>query len=87
MASQTQARVRRAQKSLQFRDRLREYCAQLKVQPHEFMAQLIADESAPIELRLQAAKELAQYLEPKLKAVDHSGDVSHAVSIIEVTLG
>jgi hypothetical protein len=70
-----------------FRTQLRDYCASLGVDPHRFMADMIADtstvvvgldaEGTPItapackpELKLAAARELAQYLEPKLKAVD-----------------
>ena len=73
-----------------FRTALREYCETLRVDPHRFMADLLAntDEvvigvdnqgnpiTAPavkIELKFNVAKELAQYLEPKLKAVEHSG--------------
>lgn len=87
-----------------FRAELRAYCDQLGVDPHKYMASIIADESTivygvdgngePIvgpaakpELKLQAAKELAQYMEPKLKAVEHSGEVEQTVRIIEVTLG
>jgi hypothetical protein len=82
---------------------LRAYCDQLGVDPHKFMADMIADVSEvaigvdetgrPIvrpavskELKLNAAKELAQYIEPKLKAVEHSGDITHDVTI-EVSLG
>lgn len=70
-----------------FRDALRKYCDDLGVDPHRYMADLIADDSTivygatpdgqPIvgpaakpDLKLQAAKELAQYLEPKLKAME-----------------
>jgi hypothetical protein len=87
-----------------FREQLRDYCTSIGVDPHHYMANIIADESTivygvdangePIvgpaakpDLKLQAAKELAQYLEPKLKAIEHSGEVDHAVRIIEVTLG
>jgi hypothetical protein len=70
-----------------FREALRTYCEEIGVDPHHYMANIIADESTivygvdangePIvgpaakpDLKLQAAKELAQYLEPKLKAMD-----------------
>jgi hypothetical protein len=86
-----------------FRERLRAYCDQLGVDPHKFMADMIADTSeitygmnvdgTPItgpavkpELKFNAAKELAQYIEPKLKAIEHSGDIDHYHHIIEVTL-
>lgn len=87
----------------EFRESLRAYCDSINVDPHRYMAQMIADESTivygidlagnPIEgpavkpeLKLQAAKELAQYLEPKLKAIEHSGDMDHTVRVIQVTL-
>jgi hypothetical protein len=38
------------------------------------MAALANDETQPIELRFQANKEVAQYVEPKRKAVEVSGD-------------
>ena len=77
-----------------FRESLRAYCAELGVDPHRFMADLLADTSlvtlgvdaygamlqgpaVSLALKFQAAKELAQYLEPKLKATEHSGDVNH----------
>ncbi len=87
-----------------FREELRAYCATLGVDPHHFMADLIADtatvhigvtaDGTPIvapavgmTLKLQAARELAQYLEPKLKAVEHSGDIAHTVRVIKHRYG
>jgi hypothetical protein len=86
-----------------FRDQLRSYCDSIGVDPHRYMADMIADSSEVVygvdgegkaikgpavkpDLKLQAAKELAQYIEPKLKAVEHSGEVDHTISIVEVSL-
>jgi hypothetical protein len=86
-----------------FRTGLRQYCEALGVDPHRFMAEMLADTAeivygvdshgAPIvgpavkkDLKLQAAKELAQYLEPKLKATEHSGELQHTIRSIKVTL-
>jgi hypothetical protein len=86
------------------RESLREFCARIGVDPHRYMAELIADTSeivygvdaqglpivgpaVKVELKLNAAKELAQYLEPKLKSVEHGGGLESTVNhIIEVTL-
>jgi hypothetical protein len=58
-----------------FRVRLQAYCVDKDVDPHLYMVDLIAD---PLledrSLKFQAAKELAQYLEPKLRAVEVSGN-------------
>jgi hypothetical protein len=64
-----------------FREGLREYCDKLGVDPHRFMAEIIADKHADRLLKLNAAKELAQYIEPKLKAIEHTGDIEHHVEI------
>lgn len=85
-----------------FREQLRDYCESIGVDPHRFMADMIADAElvaigvddagvavlAPAvskKMKLEAAKELAQYLEPKLKAVEHSGEIAQDIHI-EVTL-
>lgn len=95
-----------------FREALREYCRDSSVNPHYWMADLLATPDTEIlknamneirkheptafngpkqrrpekgifrpvtilrvkELKFQAAKELAQYLEPKLKSVEVTGD-------------
>lgn len=66
---------------ISFREGLRQYCEELGVDPHKFMAEIIADKNADHVLKLNAAKELAQYIEPKLKAVEHTGDIEHHVEI------
>jgi len=40
------------------------------------------DKSTDLTLRFQAAKELAKYIEPQLKAVEHSGEFEHNVMLI-----
>lgn len=69
-----------------FRVALRQYCEQLGVDPHHTMVEMLADPAIDATLKLNAAKELAQYMEPKLKSVEHSGAVDHHVEVIQVTL-
>jgi hypothetical protein len=59
-----------------FRATLREYCERIGANPHFLMAEIVADTHADAALRLNAAKELAKYLEPQLKSVDHSGSLA-----------
>ena len=85
-----------------FRDQLWAYCAQLGVNPHHYLADLLADTSevaigvdpegrpimAPavsVQLKFQAAKELAQYLAPKLRSVELTGDVDKPVQVAVAT--
>jgi hypothetical protein len=51
------------------------------------MARLATDERAEISIRFQAYKELAQYIYPKRKALEHSGDMpgsSPPVFVIDI---
>jgi hypothetical protein len=51
------------------------------------MARLATDERVEISIRFQAYKELAQYIYPKRKALEHSGDVpgsSPPVFVIDI---
>ena len=57
-----------------FRDRIKEYCAAKGIDPFEFMVDTIGKPRVPYALRLKAAAELAQYLEPKLRAVEVTGN-------------
>jgi hypothetical protein len=46
--------------------------------PISFFADLLRNESAPLELRFQAAKELAPYVHPKLASIEaRSGGRTH----------
>jgi hypothetical protein len=46
--------------------------------PMAFFAELLGNEQAPIELRFQAAKELAPYVHPKLASIEsRSGGMTH----------
>ena len=45
--------------------------AELGCDPIEGMAKIAADEAAPVELRARMFAELAQYVAPKRKAIDH----------------
>lgn len=74
-----------------FRDQLRAYCESIGVDPHLFLADLIANTETVVvgfdlnggaitqpavntAIKFHAAKELAQYLEPKLRAIEISGN-------------
>ena len=56
-----------------FRDRMKKYCADHNCDPHEWMADVLNKQKVPMEIKIQAAKELAQYLEPKLKSTEITG--------------
>jgi hypothetical protein len=43
--------------------------------PHRYMAEVMLNTDLPHALRFQAARELAQYLAPKRKAIEHSGQL------------
>lgn len=61
-----------------FQDHLRTYCKRKGVDPHYFMVDMLADPETELMLQFQAAKELAQYLEPKLRAMEVSGNIDHS---------
>lgn len=61
-------------KKLAFREALRKYAEDRNVDPHFWMVDLLKRKGVKLELKLQAAKELAQYLEPKLRSVEVSGN-------------
>src|SRR5215831_17663588 len=58
-----------------FRDQLLSYCQKRGIHPHYFLAEVITREDVPTALRVRAAAELARYLEPKLNATHHSGQL------------
>jgi hypothetical protein len=52
------------------------------------MAAIATDPSTDISLRFQAFKELAQYLYPKRKALEHSGETGgHAPPVFVIDIG
>ena len=55
--------------------------AELGCDPIEGMAKIAADEKAPVEIRARMFAELAQYVAPKRKAIDHdvAPDVADAM--------
>jgi hypothetical protein len=59
--------------SQHFIERMYAYCKRLNIDPHEFMADVIANEDLDMRMRLDAAKTLAMYLQPRLKATEHTG--------------
>jgi hypothetical protein len=71
-----------------FREALRQYCASIGVDPHKFMADIIADANLDnMVLKFNAARELAKYLEPQLRAIELSGEVDHNVTVIHHRYG
>ncbi len=52
---------------------VQETLARLGCDPFEIMALIAMDEDNPPELRGKMAAELAQYIQPKRKAIEHSG--------------
>lgn len=82
-----------------FREVLRAYMRKKKVDPHFYMVDLLANTdtkqvvvghdtvievpAVSVDLKMQAAKELAQYLEPKLKSMELSGNALAPV-VVEI---
>ena len=53
--------------------------------PMAFFADLLGNEQAPLELRFQAAKELAPYVHPKLASIEsRTGGMSHEDRLAEL---
>jgi len=53
--------------------------------PMAFFADLLANEQAPLELRFQAAKELAPYVHPKLASIEsRTGGMTHEDRLAEL---
>ncbi len=51
--------------------------------PIELMCQIAQDPVQEYQLRLQAAKEIAQYIYPKLKSVEHKGEGMSTTIVIQ----
>lgn len=49
--------------------------------PLKYLAEVATDVGEDTTLRVQAAKEVAQYITPKLKAVEHTGNVGQTIFI------
>jgi hypothetical protein len=68
-----------------------ERLAELDCDPIEGMAKIAADENAPIEVRARMYSELAQYIAPKRRAIDHDLSPTAADAmmprIIEIVAG
>ena len=60
----------RNKRTLDVEERLRE----LGCDPIEGMARIAMDEAVPIEVRARMFAELAQYIAPKRRAIEHTGD-------------
>jgi hypothetical protein len=63
-----------------FRAELQAYCASIGLDPFHQLAQFAADTTVEDQhVRFLALKELCQYLQPKLRAVELSTDPDHAL--------
>ena len=60
-----------------FRDRLQTYCTRFKADPHFWMVRQLSDSRVPIAIRMECATQLAQYLQPKLRSVQLTGDADN----------
>jgi hypothetical protein len=57
----------------------------LRQKPDGLLADLLANEQAPLDLRFQAAKELAPFVHPKLASTEsRSGGMSHEDRLAEL---
>lgn len=45
------------------------------------MAAIANDDNNDLQTRFNAHKEVAQYVTPKLKAVEHTGDIDHDIHV------
>lgn len=61
--------------------------AEMDCDPIEGMARIAMDESVELPLRASMLKELAQYVAPKRKAVEHSGDAVAALPVVMIRDG
>lgn len=65
---------------------MRRYCTEHKCDPHEWMADVLKKPGVALEIKMQAAKELAQYLEPKLRSTELSGNNDNPVRLVIETV-
>jgi hypothetical protein len=65
-----------------FREALNRYITRKRANPFYLMVRMVADDEAPLPLRLAAAIQLAQYLQPKLRSVVLTGDADSPLEIL-----
>jgi hypothetical protein len=58
-----------------FREELWHWCKTHGADPYRYLAKVVADRAEPTRNRLDAARALATYLEPKLAQVQHTGQI------------
>ena len=61
---------RQSKKKQEFRERIAAYCHLKKVDPFEYFVDLLARRGVKTEHKLQAATQLAAYMEHKLKSIE-----------------
>ena len=77
-----------------FRERLQAYCTRHNADPHYWMARMLGDTTTymdaegvihptvPLSIKVDCASQLAQYLQPKLRSVEVSGDADNPVALL-----
>jgi len=58
----------------EFRDRIKRYCIENNADPFIYLADMLRKPKVPYSVKVVAAKELAQYLQPKLRSIEVTGD-------------
>lgn len=78
-----------------FRMNFQRYCDRLGADPFKWMAQTLADATTwidgegkehytvPLPIKVECATQLAQYLQPKLRAIELSADADNPVLILQ----
>ncbi len=79
-------RTKKPSSDVDFLTSIRVYCRDLGVDPHEFMADVLASPEADLGTKLHAAKALAEYMRPKLKSVEVKAEVKEETHV-RITFG
>jgi len=66
---------------------LKERLAALGCDPIEGMARIAMNRRVPVAVRARCFAELAQYVYPKRKAIEHTGDADNLLRIELITVG
>lgn len=66
----------------EFRERIKKYCLEKGVDPFVYMVDVLKKPKVPYSVKVTAAKELAQYLQPKLRSVEVTGNPDKPLMIM-----
>ena len=64
-----------------------ELCAKMKFDPIQALIEIAQDKGVKVETRAAAAREVAKYVRPQLRAIEHSGDKEGAEVKVIMNLG